>query len=48
MNSYTHPLTIEEVTALRGLLDSLGFEFSPKPYTTFFAQKNKLSVAVYE
>jgi ribonuclease HIII len=26
----------------------LGFEFSPKQYTLFFAQKNKLSVAVYE
>jgi ribonuclease HIII len=30
------------------LLDELGFEFSPKQYTLFFAQKNKLSVAVYE
>jgi ribonuclease HIII len=26
----------------------LGFEFSSKQYTIFFAQKNKLSVAVYE
>lgn len=33
---------------LRSLLSELGFEFSPKPYTLFFAQKNKLSVAVYE
>lgn len=30
------------------MLGDLGFEFSPKPYTIFFAQKNKLSVAVYE
>jgi len=30
------------------LLRELGFDFSPKPYTLFFAQKNKLSVAVYE
>src|SRR5204862_139671 len=30
------------------LLDELGFEFSPKEYTLFFGQKNKLSVAVYE
>jgi ribonuclease HIII len=48
MNSYTQPLTVEQVTALRGLLEQLGFEFSPKPYAIFFAQKNKLSVAVYE
>jgi ribonuclease HIII len=48
MNSYTHPLTSEQVKALRALLDELGFQFSPKPYTIFFAQKDKLSVAVYE
>src|SRR6266705_1825760 len=48
MNSYTHPLTKEQATKLRALLEELGFEFSPKEYTLFFAQKNKLSVAVYE
>jgi len=48
MNSYTHPLTTEQTSALRALLEESGFEFSPKPYTIFFAQKNKLSVAVYE
>jgi ribonuclease HIII len=48
VNSYTHPLTQEQATKLRALLDELGFEFSPKQYTLFFAQKNKLSVAVYE
>jgi ribonuclease HIII len=48
MNSYTHPLSPQQVTKLRGLLEELGFEFSPKAYTVFFAQKNKLSVAVYE
>src|ERR1041385_3874608 len=48
MNSYTHPLTLEQAMKLRALLDELGFEFSPKQYTIFFAQKNKLSVAVYE
>ena len=46
--TYTVPLTCEQVAALRQLLESAGFEFSPKPYTIFFAQKNKLSVAVYE
>jgi ribonuclease HIII len=48
MNSYTHPLTREQTTKLRALLEELGFDFSPKQYTLFFAQKNKLSVAVYE
>src|SRR3989441_6932497 len=48
MNSYTHPLTKEQATKLRALLEELGFEFSPKEWTIFFAQKNTLSVAVYE
>src|SRR5258708_3389716 len=48
MNSYTQPLTNEQATKLRVLLDELGFEFSPKEYTIFFGQKSKLSVAVYE
>src|SRR5437867_2467080 len=48
MNSYTHPLTNEQAAKLRALLKELGFEFSPKEYTLFFARKNKLSVAVYE
>jgi ribonuclease HIII len=48
VNSYTHALRKEQATKLRALLEELGFEFSPKEYTLFFAQKNKLSVAVYE
>ncbi|MGZ4984459.1 MAG: ribonuclease HIII [Chthoniobacterales bacterium] len=48
MNSYTHPLTKEQATKLRALVDELGFVFAPRPYTIFFAQKDKLSVAVYE
>jgi ribonuclease HIII len=48
LNSYTHPLTDEQAARLRALLVDLGFEFSPKQYTIFFAQKSKLSVAVYE
>jgi ribonuclease HIII len=48
MNSYTHPLTPEQANRLRMLLKELGFEFSPKDYTIFFARKDKLSVAVYE
>ena len=48
MNSYTHVLTLEQATQLRALLEKLSFEFSQKPYTLFFAQKNKVSVVVYE
>ena len=48
LNSYTHALTKEQAIKLRALLEGLGFEFSPKEWTIFFAQKNKLSVAVYE
>jgi ribonuclease HIII len=48
MTSYTHPLSTEQAAKLRALLKDLGFEFAERPYTLFFAQKNKLSVAVYE
>src|SRR3982750_3887709 len=48
MNSYTHALSHEQVRKLRGLLEESGFEFAPKDWTILFAQKNKLSVAVYE
>jgi ribonuclease HIII len=48
MNSYTHALSTDQTAKLRALLEDLGFIFSAKPYTLFFAQKNKLSVAVYE
>src|SRR5216110_627651 len=48
MNSYTQLLSSDQANKLRGLLCELGFEFSPKQYTFFFARKNKLSVAVYE
>ena len=48
MNSYTHTLTHEQVRKLRGLLEESGFEFARKDWTIFFAQKNRLTVAVYE
>src|ERR1700757_4031851 len=48
MNSYKHALTQQQVGKLRALLEESGFEFAPKDWTIFFAQKNKLSVAVYE
>src|SRR5256886_16369952 len=48
MNSYTHALTQQQVGKLRALLEESGFEFARKEWTIFLAQKNKLSVAVYE
>jgi ribonuclease HIII len=48
LNSYTHALTKEQATKLHALLEELGFQFAPKEWTIFFAQKNKLSVAVYQ
>ena len=48
MNSYTHALTRDQTSKLRTLLAESGFQFNAKQYTLFFAQKNNLSVAVYE
>ena len=48
LNSYTQALTPEQVRKLRALLEESGFEFTPKDWTIFFAQKIKLCVAVYE
>ncbi|HUE40313.1 MAG TPA: ribonuclease HIII [Chthoniobacterales bacterium] len=48
LTSYTSLLTREQANKLRSLLEELGFEFSPKQYTLVFAQKDKLSVAIYE
>ncbi len=48
MNSFTSSLTAEQAGMLRLLLEERGFIFAPRPYTLFFAQKDKLSVAVYE
>jgi ribonuclease HIII len=48
LTTYTAILSDDQVKTLRQLLEESGFEFSPKPYTLFFARKNKLSVAVYE
>ena len=48
MNSYTIAITTAQAEALRKLLADQGFEFVDRPYTIFFAQKAKLSIAVYE
>ncbi|MBV9299669.1 MAG: ribonuclease HIII [Verrucomicrobia bacterium] len=48
VNSYTIAIQPSQAEALRKLLKEQGFEFADRPYTIFFAQKAKLSVAVYE
>jgi ribonuclease HIII len=48
VNSYTIAIQHSQAEALRKLLQDQGFEFVERPYTIFFAQKAKLSVAVYE
>lgn len=48
MNSYTIAITPSQAEALRTLLADQGFDFVDRPYTIFFAQKAKLSIAVYE
>jgi ribonuclease HIII len=48
VNSYTIAIQPSQAEALRKLLEDQGFEFVNRPYTIFFAQKAKLSVAVYE
>jgi ribonuclease HIII len=48
VNSYTIAITQSHAEALRTLLAEQGFEFVDRPYTIFFAQKARLSVAVYQ
>lgn len=45
---YTAPLTAEQAEKLRALLEADGYRFEPKPYTLYYAAKDKLNVAVYE
>jgi len=48
LTTYSVNLTEPQVEELRQLLQERGFTFSSKPYTVFFAQKDRLSAAVYE
>lgn len=48
MTSHTAPLNAAQVTKLRTVLESRGFEFTHKPYTIYAARKDKLTVSVYE
>ena len=45
---YTSPLTQEQAAKLKKLLLEEGYRFEPKPYTLYYASKEKLNVAVYE
>jgi ribonuclease HIII len=48
VQSYTATLSLSQAATLRRTLEEEGFEFAARPYTLFFAQKGKVSVAVYE
>jgi len=45
---YTSALTAAQAEKLKSILVRENWTFTPKPYTLFYAQKNKLTVAVYE
>jgi ribonuclease HIII len=45
---YTSPLTSAQAAKLKSILADQEWDFTPKPYTLFYAQKNKLTIAVYE
>jgi ribonuclease HIII len=45
---HTCPITTDQAEKLRALLEERGWEFDQRPYTLYFAQKDKLTLAVYE
>lgn len=45
---HTSPITADQAKKLRALLEDRGWEFAERPYTLYFAQKDKLTLAVYE
>lgn len=45
---FTSPLTKAQADKLQRLLLEEGYKFEPKPYTLYYASKEKLNVAVYE
>jgi ribonuclease HIII len=45
---FTSPLTESQAAKLKTLLQADGYQFEPKPYTLYYAHKDKLNVAVYE
>ncbi len=47
-NTYTKPLTMEQVRKLRGILEERGFAFEKKEWALFAAKKGSVNVVVYE
>jgi ribonuclease HIII len=45
---YTTPVTLTQAAKLRALLRAEGYKFETRPYTLYFAQRDKLTIAVYE
>ena len=45
---HTCTLTLAQAQKLRGILSGQGWDFAERPYTLFYAQKDRLTVAVYE
>ena len=45
---YNTPLTPAQAAKLKLLLRDEGYKFETRPYTLYFAQKDKLTIAVYE
>src|SRR5678816_1230255 len=45
---HTCALTAVQAAKLRALLEERGWRFEPRPHTLYFAQKEKLTIAVYE
>jgi ribonuclease HIII len=45
---HTCPLSAEQADRLRAILVDRGWKFESRPYTLYFAQKDKLTAAVYE
>ena len=48
MNTFTAPLTPDQVKTLRQVLERNGFEFGAKEHALFSARKAKLNVTAYE
>jgi len=45
---YNTPLTAEQAGKLKLLLQQEGYKFDERPYTLYFAQKDKLTIPVYQ
>jgi len=48
LTTYTKPLTSEQATKLRRILDEAGWSFEAKPYCLYAASRSKVNVLVYE